>query len=131
RFVNVTWDLFWDRVQIDYDAWDTHTKNFEILRANKLPHFDQTFTALLEDLDAGGLLDETLVVVMSEMGRTPRVNGSAGRDHWTFCYSVVLAGGGIRGGQVYGSSDRGAAYPSTNPVSPADLVATIYHCLGI
>ena len=72
RFVNVTWDLFWDRVQIDYDAWDTHTKNFGILQDNKLPHFDQTFTALLEDLDRTGLLDETLVVVMSEMGRTPR-----------------------------------------------------------
>ena len=70
--MNVTWDLFWDRIQIDYDAWDTHTKNFSILKENKLPHFDQTFTALLDDLDRDGLLDETLVVVMSEMGRTPQ-----------------------------------------------------------
>jgi len=65
------------------------------------------------------------------MGRTPRVNKEAGRDHWSFCYSVVLAGGGIRGGQVYGSSDRTAAYPSTNPVGPADLAATIYHAIGL
>src|SRR5262249_531773 len=65
------------------------------------------------------------------MGRTPRINREAGRDHWSFCYSVVLAGGGVRGGRVYGSSDRTASYPATNPVSPADLAATIYHCLGI
>src|SRR5439155_26668853 len=90
RFVNVTWDLFWDRVAIDYDAWDTHTRNFSILRDNKLPHFDQTYTALMEDLEQRGLLDETLVVVMSEMGRTPHVNANGGRDHWTFCYSVLL-----------------------------------------
>src|SRR5207253_8621251 len=78
-----------------------------------------------------GLLEETLVVWMGDMGRTPRINKDAGRDHWSFCYSIVLAGGGVRGGQVYGSSDRSAAYPSTNPVSPADVAATIYHCLGI
>ena len=131
RFVNVTWDLFWDRIQIDYDAWDTHTKNFEILKTNKLPHFDQTFTALLEDLNTDGMLDETLVVVMSEMGRTPRVNGNAGRDHWTYCYSVVFAGAGIRGGTVYGASDAQAAYVKDRPVSTADICATIYRCLGI
>lgn len=131
RFVNVTWDLFWDRVKIDYDAWDTHTRNFEILKTNKLPAFDQTFSALLKDLDARGLLDETLVVVMSEMGRTPRINGAAGRDHWTYCYSVVLAGAGIQGGTVYGESDAHAAYVKDRPVSTSDLCATIYHCLGI
>ncbi len=65
------------------------------------------------------------------MGRTPHINKAAGRDHWSFCYSIVMAGGGVRGGQVYGSSDRSAAYPSVNPVSPADVAATIYHCLGI
>ena len=81
RFVNVTWDLFWDRVKIDYDAWDTHTNNFAILRENKLPNLDQTYSALMEDLNARGLLDETLVVMMSEMGRTPRINRRAGRDH--------------------------------------------------
>src|SRR5205807_677109 len=118
RFVNVTWDLFWDRIQLDYDAWDTHTRNFSILRENKLPQFDLTYTALLEDLDQRGLLDETLVVVMSEMGRTPRINGNAGRDHWTYCYSVFLAGGGIRGGSVHGASDAHAAYVKDRPVSP-------------
>jgi hypothetical protein len=131
RFVNVTWDLFWDRVQVDYDAWDTHRNNFEILRTNKLPHFDQTFTALLHDLSVRGLLDETLVVVMSEMGRTPRVNASGGRDHWTHCYSVVFAGAGVRGGSVYGASDSQAAYVKDRPVSTADICATIYRCLGV
>jgi hypothetical protein len=131
RFVNVTWDLFWDRIQIDYDAWDTHTKNFPILKDNKLPGLDLTFTALMEDLETRGLLDETLVVIMSEMGRTPRLNGNGGRDHWTYCYAVMFAGAGIRGGSVYGASDAQAAYVKDLPVSTADLCATIYHCLGI
>jgi hypothetical protein len=131
RFVNVTWDLFWDRVPIDYDCWDTHTRNFSILRDNNLPQFDQTYSALLEDLEDRGLLDETLVVVLSEMGRSPRVNANAGRDHWTFCYATWLAGGGVRGGTVYGASDAHAAYVRDRPVTPADICATIYECLGI
>jgi hypothetical protein len=131
RFVNVTWDLFWGPVNIDYDAWDTHTNNFKILRTNKLPFFDQTYTALMQDLEDRGLLDETLVVTMSEMGRTPRVNPNAGRDHWTFCYSVLFAGAGIKGGTIYGESDAQAAYVKDRPVSTADICATIYHCLGI
>jgi hypothetical protein len=131
RFVNVTWDLFWDRVQIDYDAWDTHTKNFPILKENKLPGFDQVFTALLEDLEARGLLDETLVVVTSEMGRTPKINGNGGRDHWTFCYGTMFAGAGIQGGAVYGASDAQAAYVKDLPVSPADICCTVYRALGI
>lgn len=131
RFVNVTWDLFWDRAKVDYDAWDTHTRNFHILRDNKLPHFDQTYTALLQDLEDRGLLDETLVVVMSEMGRTPKINGNAGRDHWTHCYGMWFAGAGIRGGTVCGASDSQAAYVKDRPVSTADVCATIYHCLGI
>ncbi len=131
RFINVTWDLFWDRIKIDYDAWDTHTNNFSILRENKLPGFDQTYSALMEDLDARGLLDETLVVVMSEMGRTPKINSRAGRDHWTYCYSVLFAGAGVRGGTVYGASDAQAAYVKDLPVSTSDVCATIYHCLGI
>jgi uncharacterized protein (DUF1501 family) len=85
----------------------------------------------MEDLNGRGLLDETLVVVMSEMGRTPRVNGNAGRDHWTYCYSVMLAGAGIRGGTVCGASDAQAAYVKDRPVSPAEVCATIYQCLGI
>jgi hypothetical protein len=131
RFVNVTWDLFWDRVQVDYDAWDTHTRNFEILRENKLPGLDQTYSALMEDLEARGLLDETLVVVMSEMGRTPKINGNGGRDHWTHCYSVLFAGAGIQGGTLYGESDAQAAYVKDMPVSTADICATIYELLGI
>jgi uncharacterized protein (DUF1501 family) len=111
--------------------WDTHGNNFASLKNDLLPPMDQGVSALLEDLHARGLLEETLVVWMGDMGRTPRTNKDAGRDHWSFCYSVVLAGGGIRGGQVVGSSDRTAAYPSTSPVSPADLAATIFHCLGI
>ena len=111
--------------------WDTHGGNFNELKNTLAPQTDHGFSALLSDLDARGRLDDTLVVWMGDMGRTPRVNKGAGRDHWSFCYSVVLAGAGIRGGQVYGSSDRGAAYPSTNPVGPADIAATIYHCLGI
>jgi hypothetical protein len=111
--------------------WDTHSANFQGLKNTLLPPMDQGVSALLNDLHSRGLLDETLVVWMGDMGRTPRINNAAGRDHWSFCYSVVLAGGGIRGGQVYGASDRTAAWPSTNPVSPADVAATIYHCLGI
>jgi hypothetical protein len=131
RFVNVTWDLFWDRVPINYDSWDTHTRNFPILRETNLPEFDRVYAALLEDLQERGLLDETLVVVMSEMGRTPLINASGGRDHWTYCYAMWFAGAGIRGGTVYGSSDAQAAYVRDNPVSTADVCATIYECLGI
>jgi hypothetical protein len=111
--------------------WDTHDNNFRSLKNTLLPGLDWGLSALLSDLEARGLLDETLVVWMSDMGRTPLINKAAGRDHWSFCYSIILAGGGVRGGQVFGSSDRTAAYPSTNPVSPADVAATIYHYLGI
>jgi uncharacterized protein (DUF1501 family) len=116
---------------VDYDGWDTHNKNFHLLREFHLPYFDMTYSALMEDLESRGLLEETLVVVMGEMGRTPKVNGNGGRDHWTHCYSVLFSGAGIRGGTVYGSSDRQAAYPDENPVTPGDICATIYHCLGI
>jgi uncharacterized protein (DUF1501 family) len=129
--VNVSWDIFWDRHRIDYDGWDTHTRNFTILKDWNLPQLDQTLSALLADLAGRGLLDEVLVVVMSEMGRTPRVNGNAGRDHWTYCYSVLLAGAGLRGGSVCGASDAQAAFVKDRPVRPADLVATVYQCLGI
>jgi hypothetical protein len=131
RFVNVTWDLFWGPVNVDYDAWDTHNNNFNILKKNKLPGFDQTMHALMTDLQESGLLDETLIVVTSEMGRTPRINANSGRDHWTNCYGSLLAGAGIRGGTVYGASDNQAGYVADNPVRPADLLATIYRTLGI
>jgi hypothetical protein len=111
--------------------WDTHGNNFKELKNALLPPTDYGVSALLDDLAMRGRLDDTLVVWMGDMGRTPRINKDAGRDHWSFCYSVLAAGAGIRGGEVYGSSDRGAAYPSTNPVSPGDLAATIFHLLGI
>src|SRR5207244_10791389 len=107
-----------------------HTASFHILTNPMLTPMDPGVSALLKDLDSRGLLDETLVIWMGDMGRTPRINPAAGRDHWSFCYSVVMAGGGIRGGQVFGSSDRTAAYPASDPVSPADVLATIYHALG-
>jgi hypothetical protein len=131
RFVNVTWDVYWERLKLQHDGWDTHGRNFAILKEYNLPYFDLAFSALLEDLEIRGLLDETLVVVMSEMGRTPRVNGNAGRDHWTHCYSVTLAGAGVRGGTVFGASDAQAAYVKDSPVRPADLCATVFHLLGI
>jgi hypothetical protein len=111
--------------------WDTHANNFNLLKNSLLPPFDQGFSALLEDLGQRGILDETLVVCLGEFGRTPRINGQAGRDHWAACNTVVLAGAGIGGGQVHGASDRWAEYPTTAPVSPADIAATIYHALGI
>jgi hypothetical protein len=131
RFVNVTWDIYWDRFKIDYDGWDTHTRNFAILKDWNLPQLDQTLSALLADLDARGLLDETLILMTSEMGRTPRINGNAGRDHWTYCYGNFLAGAGVRGGSVCGASDAQAAFVKDRPVRPADVVASVYHCLGI
>jgi hypothetical protein len=111
--------------------WDTHGGNFTALKNTLLPSTDRALTALFDDLTQRQLLDETLVVWMGDMGRTPLINKGAGRDHWSFCYSVVMAGGGVRPGQVYGSSDRHAAYPASQPVGPADVAATIYHCLGI
>lgn len=119
--------------------WDTHSRNFIDLRERLMPPADQAFSALLDDLGQRGLLDETLVIWTGEFGRTPRVGqrnsdagaGADGRDHWPGCFSAVLAGGGIRGGHVYGSSDRHAAYPASNAVAPVDLVATAYHCLGV
>jgi hypothetical protein len=111
--------------------WDTHANNFKDLKEKLLPDTDRALSALLVDLERRGQLEETLVVWMGDMGRTPRINPAAGRDHWSFCYSIVMAGGGVRGGQVYGSSDRTAAYPASAPVGPADIAATIYHALGI
>jgi hypothetical protein len=124
RFVNVTWDFPGD------NSWDTHADNFGWLRG-ALPSLDLTYSALLGDLEEHGLLDETLVVVMSDMGRTPQVNNNAGRDHWTYAYSVVFAGAGIRGGTIHGASDAQAAYVKDKPVSTSDICATIYALLGI
>ncbi|HEX5444474.1 MAG TPA: DUF1501 domain-containing protein [Pirellulales bacterium] len=120
-------------------SWDTHRQHFPLLKRSLLPYFDRAFSALLEDLAQRGLLDETLVVAMGEFGRTPRLGqvtsgagaDAAGRDHWPHCYTVLLAGGGVRGGAVYGQSDRWAAHPARDPVTPEDVAATIYHALGI
>ena len=111
--------------------WDSHANNFFHHKHYLMPQMDQSLSALIEDLDQRGLLDSTLVVAMGEFGRTPRINANAGRDHWPDCYSVLLAGGGVKGGFVYGSSDRLGMYPETNPVKPADLTATIFHRFGI
>jgi hypothetical protein len=110
--------------------WDSHENLFARHR-QLIPPADQALSALIEDLDARGLLDTTLVLAMGEFGRTPRVNRSGGRDHWPDCYSAVLAGGGVIGGAVYGASDRIGAYPSVDPVTPADLAATVYWRFGI
>lgn len=119
-------------------GWDTHGNNFACLKDNLLPEFDRAFSALIEDLSGRGLLDSTLVWVTSEMGRTPKIGdprsggtAGAGRDHWTHCQSVLFAGGGIRGGRVYGSSDRRGEYPSDHPVTPAHVARTVYHAMGI
>jgi uncharacterized protein (DUF1501 family) len=112
------------------DHWDTHGDNFNRLKRALLPPLERACTALLDDLADRGLLDQTLVVWLTEFGRTPKCAG-AGRDHYPFCYSAALAGGGIRGGQVYGSSDRQGAFPRDLPCGPNDLHATIFHALGI
>jgi hypothetical protein len=122
------------------NVWDNHggtgslggVTGYQMLKEKYcLPPLDRAYSALLADLQDRGLLDETLVVMLGEFGRTPKINKAAGRDHWGACQSVVLAGGGVRGGQVYGSSDQHAAYPKTNPVAPEDVIATMYHALGI
>jgi hypothetical protein len=112
-------------------TWDTHTGNFTKLKDQLLPQLDAAIASLLAELASRGLLDRTLVAVMGEFGRTPKVNAAAGRDHWNFCYGLMLAGGGIKRGFIYGASDRIGAHPSSCPVRPADIIATIYHCLGI
>jgi len=124
RFVTVLWDA------PDGYSWDSH-RNSDDVRHHLLPGLDQSLATLLEDLGDRGLLDETLVVCLGEIGRTPRGNAQWGRDHWGYCFPAVLAGGGIRGGALYGRSDASAAYPADRPVSPEDLAATLFSALGI
>ncbi len=112
-------------------TWDTHGNNFVSLKTKLLPQLDAAASSLLTDLAERGLLERTLVAIMGEFGRSPKINGAAGRDHWNFCYSLLLAGGGLKGGLVYGASDKIGARPSRNPVTPGDIIATIYTCLGI
>jgi hypothetical protein len=111
-------------------TWDTHKDNFRQLKSRLVPPMEQAFAALLEDLSVRGLLDSTLVIWMGDFGRTPRINKDAGRDHWPQCYSMVLAGGGIRGGQVFGQSDSTGSAPKSYPVTPSDIHATVFTALG-
>lgn len=113
------------------DMWDTHGDNFNRLKNRLLPVFDRGVSALLDDLTDRGTLGRTLVAVLTDFGRTPRVNGSAGRDHYPGVYSVLLAGGGIRGGQVWGASDGLGAFPVEKPCGPPDIHATLFHALGL
>ena len=115
----------------DAPCWDSHAKEGQRLKTVLGPTLDDGFSALLEDLSERGMLDDTLVMCLSEFGRSPKFNGAAGRDHWGHVFSVALAGGGIRGGQVFGASDKIGAYPKDGKVIPADLTATALHCLGI
>lgn len=139
-FVTVFWkeDKELDKLCKSGGGWDTHGNNFNCLKDRLLPEFDQSFAALLDDLHQRGLLDETLVIVTSEMGRRPKIGdprsggvSGAGRDHWTHAMSTLLAGGGIRGGQVYGSTDKLAEYPKDNPVGAEHIAHTVFHALGV
>jgi hypothetical protein len=112
-------------------TWDTHGNNFKSLRETLLPQLDAALASLLAELKDRGLLEETLVVCMGEFGRSPKVNQAAGRDHWPGCYSLLMAGGGVRGGTVVGKSDDLSMEPAENPLTPQDLIATIYHLLGV
>src|SRR5262245_23771133 len=124
--------VFWNApTNTSNESWDTHTQTVRRMRDHLLPPFDRAMTTLLEDLGERGLLDETLVTWWGEFGRTPKINKEGGRDHWGFCQSALLAGAGVRGGLVHGSSDGSAAYAAENPVSPDDLAATIIDRLGI
>lgn len=119
--------VYWERGQV----WDTHGNNFKDLKQRLLPPMDQGVTALITDLAERGMLDETIVVVTGEFGRTPKINKDAGRDHWPGVYTTLVAGGGFRRGAVYGASDEIGAYPESDPVHPWDLAATLYQMLGV
>lgn len=139
-FITVFWmeDLKIDKKCNSAGGWDTHANNFGCLKDHLLPEFDRAYSALLEDLSQRGLLDSTLVMITSEMGRKPKIGDirsggvyGSGRDHWTHLLTDVLAGGGIRGGQTYGASDRFAEYPADRPITPAHVAKTVYHAMGI
>ncbi len=140
RFVQVTWPARSDDEPAPGPdgSWDTHRNNFPMLRDHRCPVFDRSLSALIEDMAARGLLDKTLVVAVGEFGRSPKIGapttnnvGPGGRDHWPECYSCLIAGGGVIAGSVYGESDRHGGWPKNDAVHPYDLIATIYHALGI
>ncbi len=129
RFVTV----FWDEFGLAGSGWDTHWNHYPRMKNELMPGFDQAFAGLIRDLDARGMLDETLVLCLSEHGRTPRISNVAGggRDHWSRVYSGLFAGGGVARGRVVGKSDKQAGSVAERPVSPKDILATLYHLLGI
>ncbi|MDP6446572.1 MAG: DUF1501 domain-containing protein [Pirellulaceae bacterium] len=124
-FVNVHW------CKTPRGSWDTHSQNFSKMKESLGPNLDHCFATLIEDLEQRGLLDEVLIVPMAEFGRTPKINGNAGRDHWPFVYTLALCGAGLRRGVVEGASDRLGGEPATRAYSPADMAATLYHLLGV
>lgn len=140
RFVQITWPARSDDEPAPGPdgSWDTHRNNFPMLREHRCPVFDRALSALLSDLHGRGLLAKTLVVAVGEFGRSPKLGvattnnvGPGGRDHWPECYTALIAGGGVRLGEVYGESDRFGAYPRSNPVHPYDLLSTVFHALGL
>jgi uncharacterized protein (DUF1501 family) len=135
RFVNVYFSDSIGGQSPRRGGWDTHgfnnTRMYPIIEKYHLPITDQTLPTLLTDLDERGLLDETLVVWMGEFGRTPKINQNISRDHWPDCYTVLLAGGGVKRGYVHGASDKNAAFPDRDGVRPDDLAATMFQLLGI
>ena len=140
RFVQVTWPGRSDEEPVPGPdgSWDTHRNNFPMLRDHRCPVFDRGLSAFIEDMATRGLLERTLVVAIGEFGRSPKIGapttnnvGPGGRDHWPECYSFLIAGGGVRAGQVYGQSDHHGAWPKNDAVHPYDLLATIYHAIGI
>ncbi len=118
-------------IGVDHGSWDTHFDNFTSHSKALVPPTDRAFSSLVSDLDERGLLDETLVIMMGEMGRTPRINKDAGRDHWSQCQTVIMAGGGIRRGAVVGASDNTASLPITHPYGIQDLLRTVFHLMGV
>ena len=131
RLVHVNWPRESGDSAVDNPMWDTHAGNADRLQDCLCPQFDVTFPALIDDLSQRGLLDETLVVAVGEFGRTPRINAAGGRDHWGRVFSLALAGAGIAGGALLGASDKTGAFPVADPIRPHDLMATIFHLLGV
>jgi hypothetical protein len=131
RLVQVNWPREGKAEVAGSPLWDTHANNAGRVRDVLCPQFDRTFATLIDDLHDRGLLDETLVIAVGEFGRSPKINAVGGRDHWGACFSMAIAGAGIPGGQVVGSSDRIGAYPDSRPIRPRDFAATVFHLLGI
>jgi hypothetical protein len=123
--VQVNW------IRIMEAGWDTHRDNFIDLKSKLLPPADRAFSALMEDMSASGLLDETLVILLGDFGRTPRINSNAGRDHWGPVNTILMAGAGLPSGKIYGATDKQGAYPTAGKFGPADLIATVLHALGV